>query len=122
MVNGSVSELERAFTNLLENALNYTPAQGTVRLRTALENEQVLVEFSDTGIGISDNDLPFIFDRFYRADPARSTHSGGTGLGLAIVKKIVDIHNAAIEVKSEIGVGTRFRIYLPAAAIAPITE
>lgn len=122
MVNGSVSELERAFTNLLENALNYTPAQGTVRLRTALENEQVLVEFSDTGIGISDNDLPYIFDRFYRADPARSTHSGGTGLGLAIVKKIVDIHNAAIEVKSEIGVGTRFRIYLPAAAIAPITE
>lgn len=75
-----------------------------------LAQEQAVIEIVDTGIGISPNDLPRIFDHFYRADKARFVHTGGTGLGLAIVKKIIEIHSGGIEVLSTLGCGSTFRI------------
>lgn len=112
---GDVSELDRALTNLLENALNYTPDNGSVRVETRRENDQIAVEISDSGIGINPDDIIHIFERFYRANQARSTLETGTGLGLAIVKKIVDMHQGSIQVESQPGKGSIFRIWLPAA-------
>jgi signal transduction histidine kinase len=112
MVNVIKGELHRAVVNLLENAVNYTPPGGSITLRTRMNDTGVAVEVIDTGIGIGKDDLPYIFDRFYRADAARTSGSGGTGLGLAIVKKIVEMHDGAIEVESRPGEGSCFRITL----------
>lgn len=107
---GSHDGLERIVSNLLENAINYTPSEGAVTVRTYLASPYVMLEVVDTGIGISPEDLPHIFDRFYRADRARSLKSGGTGLGLAIIKRLVDMHQGRIEVESVVGKGTTFRV------------
>lgn len=112
-VMGDADELARALVNLAENAVNYTPAGGTVSIRTAVENRQAVVEVTDTGIGIGAADIAYIFNRFYRAEPARSSQEGGTGLGLAIVKKIVEMHRGSVEVSSVLGQGSTFRIRLP---------
>lgn len=112
---GSVEDLQRAFTNLVENALHYTTANGTVTIRTFEQANRITVEVSDTGIGIDEDDLPHIFEHFYRADKARPIDAGGTGLGLAIVKKIVNQHRGSIEVESRVGQGSTFRVTLPAA-------
>ena len=106
--------LYRVLLNLVENAVNYTPKGGTITLRT-YQDDQVIVEISDTGIGIEEADLPFIFDAFYRADKARSAHTGGSGLGLAIVKKILDMEGSTIEVQSTPGKGTTVRVSLSPA-------
>lgn len=108
-------ELYRALVNLVENAVNYTPAEGTVTIRTQAQDGNAIAEVSDTGIGISAEELPHIFDRFFRSANAKSIYTGGTGLGLAMVKKIIDMHNGHIEVTSVPGEGTTFRIQLPAA-------
>ena len=113
LVQGDKDELQRAIVNLVENALRYTPGNGCVTIRTYKGENNAVVEISDTGIGISPEDLPHIFDRFYRATPARSMERGGTGLGLAIVKKVVDMHNGVIEVKSVPQMGSTFRVTLP---------
>lgn len=112
---GNEEDLQRAFTNLIENALHYTAANGTVTIRTFSQANQVTVEVSDTGIGISEADLSHIFEHFYRADQARTVDTRGTGLGLAIVKKIVNRHRGSIEVESQVGEGSIFRVTLPAA-------
>lgn len=114
LINGNRAEMYRATINLMENALYYTPENGTVSVTTRAENNWVIMEFSDTGIGIQEADLPHIFERFYRADKARSMVSDGTGLGLAIVKKIVELHNGRIAIESTVGTGSRFIISLPA--------
>jgi PAS domain S-box-containing protein len=110
---GNATELSRMFTNLLSNAITYTPLAGQITLRTYVDEGGVVIEIQDTGIGIAEEDIPHIFERFYRADKARSSHSGGTGLGLAIVKKIVDLHDGRIEVQSVVEKGTTFRVWLP---------
>jgi PAS domain S-box-containing protein len=110
---GNGTEINRVFGNLLSNALNYTSSGGKVTLRTIAREDGILVEVCDTGMGISPEDIPHIFDRFFRADRARRTDQGGTGLGLAIVKKIVELHNGTIEVDSTPDVGTTFRVWLP---------
>lgn len=110
---GSERELDRVLVNLVENAVNYTPHTGSICLRTQAQASSAVIEIIDTGIGISSNDLPRIFERFYRADKARSTEEGGTGLGLAIVKKIIDLHGGSIEVESQPGKGSTFRVRLP---------
>jgi PAS domain S-box-containing protein len=110
---GSESDLVRAIVNLVENALRYTPPQGSVSIQTLAERDHVAIEVRDTGIGIDKDDLAHIFDAFYRADKARSVDTGGTGLGLSIVKKIVDMHGGSIEVESEIDKGSTFRVRLP---------
>jgi two-component system phosphate regulon sensor histidine kinase PhoR len=109
------NELWRLMANLYENALHYTPERGTITLTTYFAEKKVVVEVQDTGMGIDKDDMPYIFDRFYRADPARSIERGGTGLGLAIVKRIVELHGGEIVVQSDEGKGSLFRVLLPLA-------
>lgn len=105
--------LSQVWTNLLHNSIKFTPQDGmiTVRLRT-LDN-RVEVEIKDNGIGIAEDDLPRIFERFYKVDKARSTSGGGSGLGLSLVKKIVDIHDGSITITSRPGEGTACVVVLP---------
>ncbi|MEO8610907.1 MAG: PAS domain-containing protein [Chloroflexota bacterium] len=109
----SESDLYRVMVNLVENAIKYTPDTGSVAIRTRVDQTRVVTEVVDTGIGISPEDMLHIFERFFRANEARSVDIPGTGLGLAIVKRIVDMHNGSIEVESTPGVGSLFRILLP---------
>ncbi len=109
--------VEQVFFNLLQNAINYTLFGGKVFVSAAQRDDvaphTVEVTVEDTGIGIPRADLPRIFERFYRADKARSREQGGTGLGLAIVKHIVESHGGKVSVESELGKGTRFTFTLP---------
>jgi two-component system phosphate regulon sensor histidine kinase PhoR len=102
--------------NLVDNALKYTPEGGRIRVRWAAEEEQVLLEVADTGIGIPERDLPRIFERFYRVDKARSRELGGTGLGLAIVKHLVQALHGSVRASSTPGQGSQFVVRLPRAA------
>jgi PAS domain S-box-containing protein len=108
------SQLSRCVTQLLDNAVTYTPDGGKITIRTRLEAGNVVIEVEDTGMGISPDDLPHIFKRFYRADQARQAKGAHSGLGLAITQKIIDIHGGSIQVDSVPGQGSTFRIYLPA--------
>ncbi len=110
---GDAFEIERAVTNLFINAINYTPSGGQVEIVIDQEDGCAVIEVRDTGIGIDADDLPQIFDRFFRAARARQTNKGGSGLGLAIVKKVVGNHGGTIEVESETNVGSVFRLRLP---------
>lgn len=112
-VTADADRLRRALTNLVTNALNYTPDGGRITLRTYCQDSFVVIEVQDNGIGIGVLDLPHIFDPFYRADPARNSDKGGMGLGLSIAYKIVEAHQGTIEVESKPGVGSVFRILLP---------
>jgi PAS domain S-box-containing protein len=114
-VAGSADELDRVLGNLVENALNYTPEHGTVSISSRQHEGQVIVAVTDSGIGIAPEAQARIFERFYRADEARSTHTGGTGLGLAIVKRIVEMHGGYVEVSSVMGEGATFQVCLPLA-------
>lgn len=104
--------LEQVFTNLIDNALRYTE-DGTITLRVRKGLRTVIFEVIDTGIGMEEANLPFLFERFYKADKSRTRNKSGTGLGLAIAKEIVEAHNGTIAVSSEIGKGTTFTIHLP---------
>jgi signal transduction histidine kinase len=116
LVLGDISLIERVLSNLIENALAFTPAGGTVRVGLAAGEGSVRVSVADTGSGISAEDLPHIFDRFYRADKSRDRASGGAGLGLAIAKQIVELHASPLEVESEPGRGALFTFSLPLAS------
>lgn len=105
--------LEQILTNLLDNAFRYTPPGGTVLVRLRDEGTGVWIDVVDTGVGIPEDDLPFIFERFYKADKARTRGQAGTGLGLAIVKNLVDAHGGSITVSSKVGEGTRFTMFFP---------
>lgn len=107
-----VDRVEQILTNLVHNAIRHTEAGGTITIR-AVNEESLHMEVSDTGSGISKEDLPYVFERFYKADKARTRGKGGTGLGLAIVKNIVDAHHGAIAAESEPEEGTTFYIDLP---------
>lgn len=109
----SETELRRVFSNLIENAITYTPPGKAIIVRTYSDNLENIFEVEDSGIGIDEKDLPYIFNRFYRADKARDTSKGGTGLGLAIVKKLVELHGGIITVHSQIGEGSTFSVKLP---------
>jgi signal transduction histidine kinase len=110
---GDQTEFERILDNLIRNAIAYTPDGGSIELRTFVQDNRVGVEVSDTGIGISEDDLPYIFDHFFRVDKSRSMDKRGMGLGLAIVKRIVEMHDGTIEVESTVGQGSLFRVLLP---------
>jgi len=103
----------RVLNNLLDNALRHTPAGGTVRVKASLMQEQVQVEVADSGEGISGEDLPHVFERFYRGEKSRSRATGGAGLGLAISAGIVEAHGGTIGVDSIAGQGTRVWFTLP---------
>jgi two-component system phosphate regulon sensor histidine kinase PhoR len=102
------SKLEQVMVNLLDNAIKYTPESGMITICAAEADGLVTITVADTGIGIPPKDLPRIFERFYRVDPARSREQGGTGLGLAIVKHIIQIHGGSISVESIPGKGSVF--------------
>src|SRR5690606_18884239 len=105
--------LIRAVTNLIANALNYTPIGGEIRVQVYREGDYVGIRVQDNGIGIDPADLPHIFERFYRADKARSADTGGTGLGLSITQRIIEAHAGEIRVESKPGAGSTFTILLP---------
>jgi len=109
---GDAERLAQVITNLLANAVQYNQANGEVRISAKLQGSMILLAVSDTGPGISSEDLPHVFERFYRADQSRS--SGQTGLGLAISKAIVEAHGGTIEVLNQPGAGTTFTVVLPA--------
>lgn len=114
-VKGDVAGLKRLFSNLLENALQYTSTGGSVSVSIVEYNKFVTINIQDTGIGITPEDIPFIFNRFWRADKARSRRSGGLGLGLAIAQTVATNHGGEITVSSQIGIGSCFQISLPIA-------
>nr|WP_283809065.1 HAMP domain-containing sensor histidine kinase [Tumebacillus amylolyticus] len=99
--------------NLLDNALKYTPPEGRVEVTIKMAKRKVVFEVSDKGVGISEEHLPYLFERFYRVDRSRNRSTGGAGIGLAIVNKYVEAHGGTIQVESKIGLGTTFRIELP---------
>jgi signal transduction histidine kinase len=101
--------------NLFNNALEFTPDGGRVTLTARLDGSWVFLEVSDSGPGIAVEQLPFVFERFYRADPSRARATGGAGLGLAIVKQLVEAHGGRVWVKSTPGTGSWFGFALPVA-------
>jgi two-component system, OmpR family, sensor histidine kinase ResE len=105
--------IEQVITNLVDNAIRHTPAGNSVTVRIQKEQSYLKVDIEDTGIGIPKEDVPYVFDRFYKADKARTRAKGGTGLGLAIAKNIVEVHDGNISVTSVLGEGTTFTFYLP---------
>ncbi|MEH7096873.1 ATP-binding protein [Neobacillus vireti] len=105
--------IEQVLTNLIDNAMRHTPKGGQVKVSVVLEDKGVRMEVKDSGSGIPEEDLPFVFERFYKADKARTRGRAGTGLGLAIAKNIIDAHRGTISVRSKIGRGTTFSFFLP---------
>ena len=112
---GDTPQLSRLFSNLLENALQYTPEEGRVSLDLYRQNRFAVISVRDTGIGIAPDQVDKVFDRFWRADKARTRRAGGTGLGLAISEAIVKRHGGKISVTSELNIGTCFLVRIPIA-------
>ncbi|HET7626015.1 MAG TPA: ATP-binding protein [Verrucomicrobiae bacterium] len=110
---GDAERLGQVITNLLANAVHYNKDGGEIKIATRRENEFAVMSVSDTGNGIAPEHLPRVFERFYRADAARTSSQGRTGLGLAISKAIMDAHGGSIEVSSRVGEGTTFTVRLP---------
>lgn len=106
--------LEEMMVIFLDNAVKYTPAEGRVRVKTTREKNYITISVEDTGIGIAQKDLPYLFDRFYRADQSRSKNKvPGFGLGLSLAKRIIEIHRGSVSVVSRLGKGSKFTIKLP---------
>jgi two-component system, OmpR family, sensor histidine kinase SenX3 len=112
-VRGDETQLTSMFTNLVDNAVKYTPPGGRVDVTGGFEGSEIAIRVSDTGIGIPQATLPRIFERFYRVDKARSKETGGTGLGLSIVKHVAENHGGRVTVESTLGEGSTFTVYLP---------
>jgi len=117
---GSNKELHSAFSNLVSNAVRYTPADGTITIRFALDAEGgAVLSVRDTGYGIPQAHLPRITERFYRVSTSRTRESGGTGLGLSIVKHVLNLHQARLEIESEVGQGSVFSIHFNPDRVSP---
>jgi signal transduction histidine kinase len=110
---GDLTRIRQVIFNLVDNAIKYNRPGGSVTVTLLSENKSAVIKITDTGIGIGQDDLPHIFDRFFRVDKSRSRQKGGSGLGLAIVKKIVEEHQGTIEVHSVLGEGSTFNVNLP---------
>ena len=111
---GSDKELSSAFSNLIFNAVQYTPDHGHIEIHWHQKNKNIIFAVKDDGIGIANQHLQRLTERFYRVDAGRSREYGGTGLGLAIVKRILDRHSAHLEIESQPGMGSTFRCIFPA--------
>jgi signal transduction histidine kinase len=116
VVDGDADRLAQVLRNLLSNALRHTPAGGAVTVRIRQSEGRVQLQVADTGSGIAPEDLPNVFDRFYRADKSRSRRGGGAGLGLAIARQIVLAHDGDLTVESRPGAGATFTVTLPEGA------
>jgi two-component system phosphate regulon sensor histidine kinase PhoR len=112
-VHADERRLEEVVHNLLDNAVKYSHQKGRIVLNAGAPDQEVVLSVCDEGVGIAANDLPRIFERFYRADRARSRELGGTGLGLSIVKHIAQLHGGRVEAESVVGQGTTIRVILP---------
>src|SRR5579871_2946024 len=120
MVMGHELRLEQVLVNLLDNAVKFNRPSGEVRVETSRQDAKACIVISDTGIGIPSEDLPRIFERFYRVDKARSREMGGTGLGLSIVRHVIGQMDGTVSVESQLGSGAKFTITFP--ALAPATD
>lgn len=113
IIDGDRSLIKQALRIFIDNSLKYTPAGGFISLKSLVGSRQIMITVEDTGIGIAAEDLPYIFNRFYKADKSRSREAGGAGLGLSIAKWIIEQHKGSIKVESVIGQGTKINIVLP---------
>jgi len=114
--------MRRAILNVLDNAIKYSSDDGVIEVRCRVEGAMAHVEIRDYGIGIAPGDLPRVFDRLYRADPARNRASGGLGLGLSLVKWVIEAHGGNVRLWSELDRGTLCTIELPLASGSPATS
>lgn len=115
LVWGNADQLQQVLDNLLSNALKHTPPEGRIQIRLGQRGEEARVSVRDTGVGIPEEHLPRVFDRFYRVDKARSRQAGGSGLGLSIARKVVEAHGGNIGIKSQVGQGTNVWFTVPLA-------
>ena len=106
-------KLKQVMYNLLSNSLKYSKVNEEILLTLKCENDSIIIEVNDNGIGISEKDLPFIFERFYRSDESRDKNTGGAGIGLTIVKAITEAHMGTINVYSTLGEGSTFVLTFP---------
>jgi signal transduction histidine kinase len=106
-------DLYEILFNLVENAIKYNVPGGTITIRLLRDGENALIQVSDTGMGVPEDAIPHLFERFYRVDKARSRETGGTGLGLAITKNVILLHHGAVRVESKEGEGTIFLVRIP---------
>ena len=113
LVQADINYLQEAIEAIVDNAICFTPEDGTITIRAGSSEGNAIIEIIDTGVGINQNDLPYIFERFYRSDKAGTIR--GFGLGLPVAKVIVELHQGHIEVESAPGKGSTFRIILPMA-------
>ncbi|HET9095702.1 MAG TPA: ATP-binding protein [Candidatus Baltobacteraceae bacterium] len=118
IVEADEQRLSQVFVNLIDNALRFTPSGGSVTVTLDVQDGYAVVKVSDTGMGIPYKDLPYVFERFYVADPSRTRGVSGAGLGLSIVKQIVEAHRGTVGVESTLGSGTTFTVRIPVAAVA----
>jgi signal transduction histidine kinase len=112
LIQADPERVEQIMVNLLDNAIRYTE-EGTITVTVVPEPDRVWIRVKDTGMGIAQEDLPYVFERFWRADRSRDRTSGGTGIGLTICRRLVEIQGGQIEVSSELGHGSEFRFWLP---------
>lgn len=113
VVSGDTALLQQAFSNIIHNAIQYTPGGGCVTVALDQHGPSVRVKIEDTGVGIPAQDLPHVFERFYRVEKSRSRDTGGSGLGLSIAKRIIEVHGGRIQIQSTPGEGTRVMVWLP---------
>jgi two-component system heavy metal sensor histidine kinase CusS len=113
LLHANVLLFKRALSNLLSNALKYTPSKGKINIQIKSTKEYVILTINDSGSGIDEKHLPKLFNRFYRVDNSRSSHTGGLGLGLAIVKSIMDLHQGTISINSKVNSGTSISLNFP---------
>jgi hypothetical protein len=114
LVLADIDRTEQVLVNLLGNAVRYTN-EGSITIRVGTEASLLWIAVIDTGIGIAPENLPHVFERFWRADQSRDRHSGGTGIGLTISRRLIELQGGQIQVESELGVGSTFRFFLPLA-------
>jgi len=112
-IKGDKDSLFQIFNNIIENAIKYNVVNGKIEVESSADQEKLTIAIRDSGVGISDKDLPYIFERFYRADKSRNSSNQGTGIGLAVVKELMDAHQGKIVVENEAG-GTVFKLIFPA--------
>lgn len=107
-------KMSQVLNNLISNAVKYTDNYGNIQITVIQENENVVITVEDNGCGMDDNDIPYIFERFYRTDKSRNRSTGGAGIGLTITRAIVQLHGGTIHVESKKGVGSLFKVTIPA--------
>jgi signal transduction histidine kinase len=122
LVQADARSMEEVFTNLVSNGINYTPDGGTVTVAAIPQGDYLEFRVIDTGVGIAPEEIPKIFDKFYRVKHPETRKVIGTGLGLSIVRGIIEAHRGSVEVESKPGVGTTFKVLLPTISRSPVSK